>query len=100
MTMYAVINDRGRQYKATKGARLTIDRVEAEVGATFELPVLLIAGDDGSVKIGAPAIAGAKATCKVVGHDRGEKVIVTKYKRRKRNLRRKGHRQAQSVVEI
>ena len=98
--MYAVIDDRGRQYRATKGARLTIDRVAAEVGATLELPVLLIAGDDGSVKVGAPAIAGAKATCRVVSHDRGAKVIVTKYKRRKRNLRRKGHRQEQSVVEV
>ena len=97
--MYAVINDRGRQYRATKGDKLTVDRLDAEVGATLELPVLLLAGD-GGVKVGSPALAGAKATCKVLAHDKAEKVIVTKYKRRKRNLRRKGSRHAQSVIEV
>ena len=98
--MYAVINDRGRQYRAAQGDRLTIDRVEAEIGAPLELPLLLLAGANGDVKVGSPAIAGAKATCKVVSHDRGEKVIVTKYKRRKRNLRRKGFRHEHSVIEV
>ncbi len=97
--MYAVINDRGRQYKATAGVRLTIDRTEAEVGSTFELPVLLLASDAG-VKVGAPAVPGAKAVCKVISHPRGEKGMVGKYKRRKRSMRRKGFRHEHSVVEV
>jgi len=97
--MYAVINDRGRQYRAVQGDKLTLDRLDAEVGTMLDLPIMLLA-DGSSVKVGSPAVAGAKATCKVLSHPRGEKVIVTKYKRRKRNLRRRGYRHDQSVVEV
>ncbi|MBA3939116.1 MAG: 50S ribosomal protein L21 [Planctomycetes bacterium] len=97
--MYAVISDRGRQYKAVAGARLTIDRSAAEVGTSIDLPVLLIA-DDAGVKVGAPFVAGAKAVIKVLSHIRGTKGIVGKYKRRKHQRRRHGFRAEQSVVEV
>jgi large subunit ribosomal protein L21 len=98
--MYAVIQDRNRQYKATAGERLTLDRAEHEVGATFEVPVLLVS-DGATVKVGAPFVAGAKAVCKVVSHTRGEKIIVGKFKRRKHMTnRRKGFRAEQTVVEV
>src|SRR3954462_7951427 len=98
--MYAVIQDRNRQYRATAGERLTLDRSEHEVGATFEVPVLLLA-DGASVKIGSPFVAGAKAVCKVVEHTRGDKVIIGKFKRRKHMTnRRKGFRAMQTVVEV
>jgi large subunit ribosomal protein L21 len=97
--MYAVINDRGRQYRATTGDRLILDRSEAEVGSTIELPLLLLA-NEGGIKVGAPTVAGAKAVCKVVDHPRGEKGTVGKYKRRKRSMRRKGFRHEQTLVEV
>ena len=97
--MYAVISDRGRQYKAAAGDRLTIDRSEAEVGASVDLPVLLVASDAG-VKVGAPFVAGAKAVIKVLSHVRGKKGIVGKYKRRKHQRRRHGFRAEQTVVEV
>lgn len=97
--MYAVINDRGRQYRAAPGERLTLDRNEAEVGATVEMPVLLIA-DESGVKIGAPVVAGAKAVCKVVAHERGEKGIVGKFKRRKHSRKRMGFRHEHTIVEV
>src|ERR1043165_932222 len=87
--MYAVIQDRGHQYKAAPGARLTIDRSQAAVGATVELPVLLLANE-----------AGAKAVLKVIEHQRGEKLTIGKFKRRKHNLRRHGFRSEQTVVEV
>jgi len=97
--MYAVIEDRGRQYKAAPGDKLTLDRKEeSEVGATFEVPVLLLA-DGGAVKVGAPHVAGAKAVLKVLSHPRGEKGTHVKYMKRKRNLRRHGFRHDQTVVE-
>jgi large subunit ribosomal protein L21 len=98
--MYAVIQDRNRQYRTSAGERLILDRSEHEVGATFEVPVLLLA-DGASVKIGSPFVAGAKAVCKVVEHTKGEKLIIGKYKRRKHMTnRRKGFRASQTVVEV
>jgi large subunit ribosomal protein L21 len=97
--MYAVIQDRGHQYKAAPGTRLTIDRSQAAVGATVELPVLLLANEAG-VKVGAPYVAGAKAVLKVIEHQRGEKITIGKFKRRKHNLRRHGFRSEQTVVEV
>lgn len=97
--MYAVIQDRGHQYRAAKGDRLTIDRNQVEVGATVEMPILLLA-DEAGVKVGAPFVAGAKAVLKVVEHKRGEKITIGKFKRRKHNLRRHGFRADQTVVEV
>lgn len=98
--MYAVIQDRNRQYRAQPGDKLTLDRSQAEVGATLELPVLLVS-DGAAVKVGAPFVAGAKATVKVLSHTEGDKIVVGKYKRRKHMTnRRKGFRAAQTVVEV
>ena len=99
--MYAVIQDRNRQYRAAKGDKLTLDRAEAlEVGSTLELPVLLVA-DGASVKVGSPFVAGAKAIVKVLQHSLGDKITVGKYKRRKHvTNRRKGFRHQHTVVEV
>jgi large subunit ribosomal protein L21 len=97
--MYAVINDRGRQYRAAPGERLTLDRSEAVVGTTVEMPVLLLA-DESGVKVGAPVVAGAKAMCKVIAHERGDKGIVGKYKRRKHSRKRMGFRHEHTIVEV
>lgn len=99
--MYAVIQDRNRQYRAAPGDTLTLDRAdEHAVGATFEVPVLLLA-DGGSVQVGSPFVAGAKGVLKVVEHIRGEKLIIGKFKRRKHMTnRRKGFRHAHTVVRV
>lgn len=99
--MYAVIQDRNRQYRASKGDKLTLDRAETlEVGSTLELPVLLVA-DGASVKVGSPFVAGAKAIVRVLQHSLGDKITVGKYKRRKHvTNRRKGFRHQHTVVEV
>jgi large subunit ribosomal protein L21 len=97
--MYAVIQDRGHQYKAQAGDKLTIDRHEAEPGSTVEMPVLLIA-DNGAVKVGSPFVAGAKAVLKVVSHTRGPKGMYGMFKRRKHSHKRRGFRADQTVVEV
>lgn len=97
--MYAVISDRGNQFKAAPGERLTLDRLDQEVGATVEVPVLLTADGD-AIRIGQPEVAGAKATLKVIAHQRGPKLLVGTFKRRKDSRRRIGHRSEQTVVEV
>ena len=99
--MYAVIQDRNRQYRAAQGDKLTLDRAEeVAVGTTLELPVLLLA-DGANVKVGAPFVAGAKAVVKVLAHTLGDKITVGKYKRRKHMTnRRKGFRHQHTLVEV
>ena len=99
--MYAVIQDRNRQYRAAQGDQLTLDRSEeAAVGSTIELPVLLLA-DGANVQVGAPFVAGAKAVVKVISHTLGDKITVGKYKRRKHmSNRRKGFRHCHTLVQV
>ncbi len=97
--MYAVIQDRGRQLRATTGEKLTLDRNDVEVGATVEMPVLLLA-DAAGVRVGAPFVAGAKAVVKVLAHERGKKGIVGMFKRRKHSHRRHGFRAEHTIVEV
>jgi large subunit ribosomal protein L21 len=97
--MYAVISDRGRQFRATTGDKLTLDRNQAEVGASIDMPVLLIADDQG-VRVGSPFVAGVTAVVKVIAHERGKKGIVGKFKRRKHSRRRHGFRAEHTIVEV
>ena len=97
--MYAVVVDRGRQYRAVAGDRLTLDRSAAAPGDTIELSVALLADGD-NVQVGAPLVDGAKATCKVLSHTRGQKGIAGTFKRRKDSRKRIGFRHDQTVVEV
>jgi large subunit ribosomal protein L21 len=97
--MYAIVATSGRQYRVEKGGFITVDRLDAEVGTEITLDqVLLIGGDE--TRVGTPTIEGAAVTAKVVGHDRGKKVVTMKYKRRKRSRVRTGFRASQTQLEI
>ncbi len=93
--MYAVINVSGRQEKVIPGETITIEKVEGNIGDTisFGVPVLLA---DTDIDLGAKAeIKG-----KILEHGKGDKVLVFKKLRRKRYMRKKGHRQQYTKVEI
>src|ERR1700759_5068532 len=98
--MYAIIEDSGTQFKVTSGDRIRIDRSETEgvKNVTFD-KVLLIAGE-GSPKIGAPLVGGAKVTADVIGIAHGPKIDIQKYKRRKGYHKKIGHRQQYLEVKI
>ena len=97
--MFAIVETSGRQYRIETGQTLTVDRVDAEVGAEITLDrVLLVSGDD--LKVGTPTVEGAKATAKVIAHEMGEKLITYKYKPRKRTRVRKGFRASLTTLEI
>jgi len=91
--MYAIVEIAGQQFKAEKGKRLFVHRLEADVDAAVEFEKVLLIDNDGDVKVGAPTVDGAKISCKVLSHPRGEKVIVFHKKRRKGYRKRNGHRQ-------
>jgi large subunit ribosomal protein L21 len=99
--MYAIFVDGGRQYKVEPGQRLDIDlRQDVNTGDTLEFSKVLAIGGDEGLKLGSPAIEGAKVTATVLGTEKGEKVYIQKFHRRKNYQRRTGHRQQYTRVEI
>jgi len=98
--MYALVEIKGHQFKAEKGAVLQIDRVAAETGAALEFDSVLLFSNDKGVQIGAPYVAGAKVKVTVSGTVRGEKTISYKYKRRKSYHRTVGNRQQYTLVKV
>lgn len=98
--MYAVIKTGGKQYRVAKDDIVTIEKLDAEAGATVEFTDVLMVGEGESVKVGKPVLAGAKVTAELVEQTRGPKVIAFKKRRRKNSRRRKGHRQDLSLVRI
>ena len=99
--MYAIIIDGGRQYKVESGQRLDIDlRNDLKTGDTVEFANVLAIGGKEGLKLGSPAIEGAKVTAKVISEEQGEKIYVQKFRRRKGYHRRNGHRQQYTRVEI
>ncbi len=99
--MYAIIVDGGRQYRVEPGQQLDIDlRSTVETGDKLEFANVLAIGGDEGLKIGSPAIAGAKVTATVIGTEKGDKVYIQKFRRRKNYQRRTGHRQRYTRIEI
>ena len=97
--MYALVEFKGKQYKAEKGSLLKVDRIDADVGAAVDIDsVLLLSGD--KVSVGAPYVKGAKVTAVVENHGKGDKIIVFKYMPKKDYRRKRGHRQQYSFIRI
>ena len=99
--MYAILSDRGRQYKVREGEVLRVDALTAEKGAavTFD-KVLLVGQDGGQVKVGSPVVGGAKVTGVVEDHIKGEKTIAHHRVMTNSLGRRKGHRTKYSLIKI
>lgn len=98
--MYAIVEIGGKQFKVQKDARLYVPRLKAEIGDTITLDRVLLVSGDGSVKVGAPVVDGASVSAEVLGHVKGDKVIVFKKKRRKGYRVKNGHRQPYTQIAI
>lgn len=97
---YAVIATGGKQYRVQVGDKIIVERLAADAGSDITLDQVLLVGGNGETKIGTPVVDGASVTATVDAHDRGEKIVVFKFKKRKRYRRRTGHRQAQTRLTI
>lgn len=96
--MFAIVKSGGKQYRVEEGDVLRLESLEAEVGQTVELPVMMLGGD--AVKVGSPMVIGAKVEAEVVSHGRGEKIYVKKFKAKANYRRRTGHRQAYTEIRV
>jgi large subunit ribosomal protein L21 len=98
--MYAVFKTGGKQYRASTGDVIKVEKIEAEKGATIELDQVLMVGEGEDVKVGTPFLEGGKVTATVLDQGRGDKIKVIKFKRRKNYRRQMGHRQYFTQLEI
>ena len=98
--MYAIVEIAGQQFKVEKDQQIFVHRLDNEEGSKVEFDKVLLIDNGGKINVGAPAISGAKVTAKVLGHMKGDKVVVFKKKRRKGYKVKNGHRQSFSQIEI
>ena len=98
--MYAVIVTGGKQYRVSQGDKVRVEKLDATEGDSVELDRVLMIVDGDDIKIGAPAIEGGKVTAEVKTHGRSDKVNIIKFRRRKHHMKRQGHRQAYTELEI
>lgn len=97
---YAIIETGGKQYRVKEGDHITVERLAAEAGGEITIDRVLMVGGNGSTKIGTPVVDGASVTAHVDEHMRGEKLVVFKFKKRKRYRRKTGHRQELTKLTI
>ncbi len=98
--MFAVIKSGGRQYKVSVGQKLEVNRLRVEVGKQVQFDEVLLISDAGNTMVGSPIVADAMVLATAIEHARGEKLIVFKYKSKKRYRHRRGHRQELTVFTI
>ncbi len=98
--MYAIVDIAGQQFKVTQAQKLKVHRLEAEEGKHVELDQVLLVSDGKTVTVGTPRVDGFRIAAKVIGHSKGDKVLVFKKKRRKGYQKLNGHRQALTELWI
>jgi large subunit ribosomal protein L21 len=98
--MYAIIETGGKQYKVQEGDVVFIEKLAAEEGSAYTFDKVLTVADGENVTFGAPVVAGATVSAKVMGHGKDKKIIVFKFKAKKGFRKKQGHRQPYTKVKI
>ena len=98
--MYAVIQTGGKQYRVQQGDVIYVEKIDAQADETVTFEKVLLVGEGESVKVGTPAVKGAKVEGKVLAQVKGQKIVVYKYKAKKNERKKQGHRQPYTKVEI
>ncbi|MBW2428927.1 MAG: 50S ribosomal protein L21 [Deltaproteobacteria bacterium] len=98
--MYAVVNTGGKQYKVQQGEIVRVEKIPGEIGSPVTFDRVLMFSDGENVSIGQPVLQNVAVEGHIVEQGKAKKIIVFKYKRRKRYRRKKGHRQEFTAVQI
>ena len=98
--MYAIVSSGGKQYKVQKGEILRVEKISGDIGAPVSFDKILMFSDGENVNIGQPVLENVSVNGHIVEQDKAKKIIVFKYKRRKRYRRKQGHRQQYTAVKI
>ncbi len=98
--MYAVVTTGGKQYRVQEGDVLRFEKIEGDIGTSVSFDNVLMVSDGEIVQIGQPVLENAVVHGHIAEQDKAKKIIVFKYKRRKRYRRKQGHRQSYTAVKI
>ena len=98
--MYAIVNTGGKQYKIRQGDILRVEKIPGEIGSPVSFDRVLMVSDGENIRIGRPTLDDISVKGHIVEQGKGSKIIVFKYKRRKRYRRKLGHRQQYTAVKI
>ena len=98
--MYAVILTGGKQYRVQQGDVIFVEKLDCQAGESVSFDQVLLVGGDEGTKIGAPVVEGAKVEGKALAQVKGQKIIVYKYKSKKNERKKQGHRQPYTKIEI
>ena len=98
--MYAVISSGGKQYKVEQGGIVRVEKLSGEIGSPVSFDRVLMVSDGEKVQIGTPVLDKATVQGHIVEQGKAKKIIVFKYKRRKRYRRKQGHRQSFTAIQI
>ena len=98
--MFAIIETGGKQLRVEEGLEYKVEKLNAEAGSELTIDNVLLVDKEGDLQIGKPYVESAKVVCEVVGHGRGEKIIVFKKRRRKDSKVKQGHRQDYTTLKV
>ena len=98
--MYAIIETGGKQYKVSEGDIIFVEKLGVAEGETVEITAVKALSKDGTLKVGTPDVEGAKVIATVVKEGKGKKIVVFKYKSKKNEKKKMGHRQPYTKVQI
>ena len=98
--MYAVVNTGGKQYKIHEGDIFRFEKIKGEIGSEITFEKVLMYSDGENTRIGKPVLEDVAVTGHIVEQSKSKKILVFKYKRRKRYRRKQGHRQQYTAVKI
>ncbi len=98
--MYAIVDSGGKQYKVREGEVLRVEKLAGEVGDSISFDKILMFSDGENVSVGTPILEDVAVSGHIVEQGKAKKIIVFKYKRRKRYRRKQGHRQQFTAVKI
>lgn len=96
--MYAIFENGSKQYKVSEGDLLKVEKLDANVGDTVQFPVVLTADEKG-IQVG-KEVENVKVTCEIVSFGKEKKIIVFKYKAKKNERKKQGHRQPYTLVKV
>lgn len=97
---YAIVVSGGKQYKAVEGGTIEVDLLEVEAGQPVSLDQVLLLVEGDAISVGTPTVATAKVSATVVDHFKGPKIVVFRYKPKKRIRTKTGHRQQYTRLMI
>ena len=98
--MYAVIKTGGKQYRVQQGDVIFVEKINSQADEAVTFEEVLLVNDGEQTKVGAPTVAGAKVEGKVLAQVKAKKVVVYKYKAKKNERKKQGHRQPYTKVQI